>query len=187
MRVIFIPQYPTPMRYQIWWYWKLPSEMEKGGFEVITIGEEYVKKMKSTRGSTEMFSPIDVAIEFETEQIKEYMDLKLREDDVLFLADISFPGLFPHVLFHKKPSRCVAFCHATSINFADYFAKDRRSKYPIETGLSRMFDVVLVGSNYHQDKLGWSNTVVTELPYPPFDGANSVKSMLMCSALRLNL
>jgi hypothetical protein len=52
----------------------------------------------------------------------------------------------------------------------DYFELDRVDKFPIETSFANMMDVVFVGSNYHEDKLGWPNTIVTRLPYPPFKG-----------------
>jgi len=166
-RIIFVPQYPTPMRYQEWWTGKFTEEFEKAGLEVIVIGEKHADMMKHRRGRMSMFSPINAAIEFECAQIDEYMDLELKDDDVLFMSDISFPGVFGSVLFHKRPKRCFAFCHATSLNHLDYFEKDKRAKFPIESSHAALMDVVFVGSNYHEDKLGWSNTIVTRLPYPP--------------------
>lgn len=166
MRIIFVPQYPTNMRYQEWWYWKFPGEFRKAGFDVITLGN-YDEIVEADGG----FSPAEAAIEFETDQIREYMDLKLRPDDVLFLADLSFPGLFANVLHHKKPSRMFAFCHATSLNDYDYFRHVRHSKFAVELGQARLFANIFVGSRYHAQKLGscdWPrNLVVTGLPLPP--------------------
>ena len=107
------------MRYQEWWFWKLPKEFKKAGFDVHVLGENAVTYMKAADGG--MFSPVESAIDLETAQIKEYTALKLRDDDILFLADLSFPGLFGNVLFHKRPKRCFAYCHATSKNKLDYF------------------------------------------------------------------
>jgi hypothetical protein len=163
-RIIFVPQYPTPMRYQEWWFWRLPQEFRRAGFTVELLGKDAASYIEAS--SIGMFSPIDAAIDLETAQIKQYMGMKLRDDDILFMADLSFPGLFGNVLFHKRPKRCFAYCHATSLNKMDYFAKDRRAKFPTETSTASLMDVVFVGSNYHEDKLQWSNTLVTRLPYP---------------------
>jgi hypothetical protein len=193
MRIIFVPQYPTKLRYQEWWFTEFPKEFKKAGLEVHVLGENAITYMKAADGG--MFSPVESAIEFETAQIKEYAGMKLRDDDVLFLADISFPGLFGNVLFHKKPKRCFAYCHATSINIKDYFAGQAEQKFPIETAHSQLFDVVFVGSNYHNSKLragsiyhtnrhSWTNTLVTRLPYPPLESFNEEKKFFMVSASR---
>ena len=168
-RVIFVPQYPTPMRYQEWWWKTFPEEFEKAGLEVLILGSDHAESMIHRRGSTSMFSPINAAIELECAQIQEYMDLELRKDDILFLADLSFPGIFSNVFVHKHPNRMFAFCHATSINFKDYFAPVWMYKHPIEKAHASMFEAVFVGSRYHDLKLNWDNTIVTSLPYPPID------------------
>lgn len=167
-RIIFIPQYPSTMRYQEWWATEFPKEFEKRGFECIVLGQKYIDNMKCPH-DPKYFSPLKSSIAMETDQINEYMRLELKDDDILLLNDISYPGLFANVLFHKRPKKCFAFCHATSLNTMDYFEKDRTQKFPIETSLSQLFNKVFVGSKYHQEKLGWKNTIVTYLPLPPFD------------------
>jgi len=185
MRIIFVPQYPTPLRYQEFWFWKLPLEFMTAGYEVVTLGEKYANTIKDRRYNIGMFSPINAAIELETEQIREYMSLDIKKDDILFLADISFPGIFATTLFHhKRPERMYAFCHATSINKLDYFEKYKREKFMIETAFANSFNKVFVGSKYHQQKLGWNNTVVTYLPYPPLKPFYSLKSHDIMSASR---
>ncbi len=187
MRVIYVPQYPTQLRYQEWWWWRLPEEFAKAGLDVLILGANYAEMTKPRRAVDSMFSPIDSAIELECAQIKEYMELELRDDDILFVSDISFPGLFCNVLFHKRPSRAFTYCHATSLNYKDYFASVRQSKFPAETGHSELFDVVFLGSNYHEDKLNWSNTLVVRLPYPPLETFKSEKKdNLLISASRPN-
>jgi len=181
-RIIFVPQYPTPMRYQEWWWWKLPQEFAKAGFSVKVLGANVLNHKKTAQGG--MFSPIKSAIALETAQINEYMELDLKHDDILFMADISFPGLFGNVLFHKKPKRCFAYCHATSMNTLDYFEKWRPEKFPIESSHASLMDTVFVGSNYHDDKLRWQNTIVTRLPYPPLKTFNRPKTLFMVSASR---
>jgi len=165
-RIIFVPQYPTPNRYQEWWIWKLPEEFREAGYQVITLGESYANMMEHRRGNLNMFSPINMSIEFETEQIREYLELTITPDDILFLADISFPGIFSSVLFHHQPPKLFAFCHATSINTLDYFADFSEFKFSVETAHAGLFNKIFVGSNYHDKKLQWPNAVVTSLPGP---------------------
>jgi len=184
MRIIFVPQYPTPMRYQQWWLTEFPKEFEKAGFEVEVLGNNKLREMKLRKGTRSMFSPINAAIEFECAQVDEYMDLKLKDDDILFLADISFAGFFSNVLYHKRPKRCFAYCHATSLNYKDYFEDVKYSKYPVESGHAKLFDAIFVGSNYHDNKLNWRNTLVTRLPYPPLKTFREKKELLLVSASR---
>ena len=181
-RIIFVPQYPTKLRYQEWLFWKLPDEFEKAGLRVHVLGKNAVTYIKAANGG--MFSPIESAIDLETAQIKEYMSMSLEEDDILFMADLSFPGLFGNVLFHKRPKRCFSYCHATSLNILDYFEPDRVEKFPIETSHANLMDVVFIGSNYHDKKLGWNNTIVTRLPYPPLETFKEEKELFMVSASR---
>ena len=136
-RIIFVPQFPTKMRYQEWWFWKFPEEFEKAGYEVVRLGNENSRGFCPNYGykiGSKNFSPIKSSIAFEMNQIQEYMDLKLRDDDILFLADLSFPGMFANVLHHKRPMGVYAFCHATSLNDFDYFQKVRHSKFQVERG-----------------------------------------------------
>lgn len=159
-----VPQYPAKLRYQEWWYWELPRQYMRY-FDVVVLGQQ-TERVRAPEGQ---FSPVEEAVEFEMSQIREYFNLELRPNDVLLLCDISFPGLFGQVLFHKKPKRCFAICHATSRNRYDYFAGVRPAKWQVESGLARLFDKIFVATYYHRDKLGWKNAVVTGLPLPPPD------------------
>jgi hypothetical protein len=166
LRIIFVPQYPTPNRYQEWWFWKFPEEFRKAGFEVLTLGERYAKYMEQARGDEELFSPVNLAIKFELEQVADFIRCDIRKDDILFLADLSFPGIFPNILFHYRPLKMFAFCHATSLNIFDYFEEVRYHKYRVEQAHAEMFDKIFIGSDYHARKLHWQNVVVTSLPSP---------------------
>ncbi len=166
MRIIFVPQYPTPNRYQEWWFWKFQREFKDAGFEVKVLGKEYAKNMEIVRGHEADFSPVQTAIDFEAQQIKEYAEMKFTPEDVLFLADLSFPGLFCNVLHHYRPARMYAFCHATSLNKYDIFEHVRAAKWPVEAAHAAMFNKIFVGSNYHARKLLWPNVMVTSLPAP---------------------
>lgn len=175
MRLIFVPQYPTYLRYQHWWVTEFPNNLKKY-FDNIHVLGNLDQSFDSSKERKDMFSPINKAIDFELTQISEYMNLELKDDDVLFVADLSFPGFFINTLYHKKPKRCYAFCHATSINYFDYFEPVRSSKFLNECAHSYLFDKIFVGSNYHKEKLGWSNTIITRLPKPPFSFFEEVKS-----------
>lgn len=167
-RLIFVPQYPTPLRYQEWWYKEFPRQLLRGNFDhVITLGNP----APTTDVVTRLFAPTELAIAYELEQIAQYMALDLKPDDTLLLADLSFPGLFANVLFHKRPKRCYAICHATSLNSYDYFADNRKQKWPIEKAQAQLFNVVFVASQYHFRKLwlaGIRNIGVLRFPLPPF-------------------
>jgi hypothetical protein len=187
-RIIWVPQYPTPMRYQEWWFNEFKEQFEKAGLTVYTLGRKFLQQTKKhTRSAAAMFSPIEAAIEFETEQIKEYMNMDIRVDDILFVADISFPGFFSNVLHHKRPNKCFAYCHATSLNAYDYFEPVRDSKYGVETGQAKLYDEIFIGSHYHRRKLQWPKTNVVRLPFPPFEKYSNLdqnKSILIASAAR---
>jgi hypothetical protein len=186
-RIIWVPQYPTPMRYQEWWFDEFRKQFEKAGFEVYTLGRKFLQQTKKYVTRPEMFSPIEAAIDFETAQINEYMKMDIKVDDILFLADISFPGFFANVLHHKKPNKCFAYCHATSLNKYDYFEPVMNSKHMVEMGQSRLFNEIFLGSYYHQRKLNWINTKVFRLPFPPFNNYTNLdpnKSILIASAAR---
>lgn len=195
MRIIFVPQFPSEMRYQEWWFSELPNQFRQRGFEVLTLGEHYINKTKGASYDPSIFSPIKQSIFLESLQINEYMDLDIKDDDILFLADISFPGLFPNVLYHKECPKMYAFCHATSINKMDYFQSVSYSKFPVESSHSILFDTVFVGSEYHQRKLQaidmryWKNTMVTYLPFPTifFDQEPINKTIDIISASRKNV
>ena len=165
-RLILVPQYPTKMRYQEWWWDEFPKQFAKYFDEVIVIG----KTVSRVLAECGYFSPVDLAVQYETQQIIEYMAFDLKPGDILLLNDLSFPGLFANVLFHKRPDKCFAICHATSKNAYDYFEKDRKIKYPIEKATAKLFNKVFVGSQYHKRKLGWENIEVVLLPFAPFEG-----------------
>jgi len=186
MRIIFVPQYPAKMRYQEWWFWKFPEEFKKHGYEVITLGQKYIDNNKSVTYNSEMFSSINKSIEFETEQIKEYMQLNIKKDDILFVSDISFPGLFCNVLYHKRCPKMFAFCHATSLNKFDYFKDIRKSKFINESSHALLFNKIFIGSNYHkrkifdrdESKLYWNIMIITKLPFLPFLSIHPTKTKI---------
>jgi hypothetical protein len=92
--------------------------------------------------------------------------------------------LFANVLFHKRPDKCFAICHATSKNAYDYFEGDREIKYPIEKAIAKIFDKVFVATEYHKKKLGWPNIHTITLPFPPFPGKEGIKQYNIVSVAR---
>lgn len=174
-KIIFVPQYPSRLRYQEWWFDEFRLQFEKNKL-CITLGEKYLENKSSIRSDIKMFSPINEAIKLEIKQIQEYLDLEIEEDDILFISDISFPGIFPSLLYHKRPKKIFAYCHGTSLNLYDYYEKDRLSKWQVEEGILKLFDTVYVGSEYHSKKLGIKNCKVIGLPIPFIPFFSKLKS-----------
>lgn len=165
-RLIFIPQFPGRMRYTEWWLDRFKNEFEKQFDGVVVLGEKYAKE-NSARADLKWFSPIDEAIKLEMIQIQEYLNLKLQDNDILFLADLSFPGLFTSVLFHKRCPKMFVYCHATAKNAYDYWWLVRKMKWKVEVGHSELFDCVFVSTEYHKNLLKLPNIKVVGLPHPP--------------------
>jgi hypothetical protein len=154
------------LRYQEWWFTEFPRRFSEYFDEVLVLGRNAALSLEKTEIG--QFAPIAGSIFFETALINEYMNVKLRSDDVLLVNDLSFPGLFTNILFHKRPKKCFAICHASSKNRYDYFAKDRKIKYPTERATAKLFDKVFVASMYHRRKLNWPNVISIPFPLPPF-------------------
>lgn len=162
--LIFVPQLPITLRYQEWWLKYLPYMYRKYFKKVTVLGNPNETPRRSEPGH---FSAMAPAVAYEATQIEQYINLKLEEDSVLLLADISFPGLFPAVLAHKRPPRAFAVCHATSLSRYDLFYKVRSKKYPLERATAGLFDGIFVATEYHRKKLGWPNLTVVRFPPPP--------------------
>jgi len=181
-RLFFVPQLPVKMRYQEWWFSQIPEGLSKYFDEIIIIGKDCVSEQKS---SQEDFSNIEKAITFESDQVKEFLNYDIKDDDFLLHADISFPGIFHSVLHHRRIKNAFAFCHATSLNDYDYFVPVRASKWAIECGHSLLYKKVFVASDYHKRKIHWNHAVnLGALPNPPFKGQKSEKEYHIISVAR---
>lgn len=186
MTLLYQPQYPVNMRYQWWHYPCLERELNRRFANFVTLGNDFLEielKSEVVEYDKANFSPIEKAVELEEAQIKDYMKI-VSDDDILYCSDLSFPGFFPNVLYHKRPRKAFAYCHATSINKYDYFEKVRHTKWLVEMAHSKMFDKIFVGSKYHADKLGWDNIEVVGLPKPPFVTCESIKEYNIISVAR---
>jgi len=179
-RLIFVPQFPVKMRYPEWWLPVFVEKFKKEFDEVIVLGKTFINNFQNQpTDSPNVFSNLQLSVGLEQYQIREFIDLELKDDDILFLSDLSYPGFFSNILHHKRPSKSFAFCHGTSRNAYDIFQPVRKSKWLVETGHSKLFDEIFVASEYHEYKLkyyrrnsDWRNVVVTSLPYPPFKTYN---------------
>lgn len=165
-RLIFVPQMPVKMRYQEWWYSEFPRRLREYFDVVLVLGADEIPVDVTVTGS---FSVVDKAINFELRQIKEFLSMEVREDDILLLADVSYSGFFSNVLYHVPIGKRFAICHGTSRNRYDYFSTVRKSKWLVEKGHSVLFDRVFVASQYHREKLGWQNSYVLPFPMAPFE------------------
>lgn len=189
-RLIYQCQYPSKLRYPEWHINQFFMNFSHVyNFNVKVLGHDYIYLNKIKQSEPDMFSPIDETIEFELEQIKDYMKLDIKSDDTLYISDCSFAGFFPNVLYHK-PVRTFAYCHATSLNKYDYFADVRESKYLNEIAHAKMFEKVFVGSHYHANKLirnnrFWKDKIeVVGLPIPPLESFKEVKKYDIISVAR---
>jgi len=189
-RLIWVPQYPSVMRYQEWWYTEFPKEFSNYFDDVIVLGDEYLKSLETSKfkqSTSEMFAPVEDAINFELHQIREYMNIPIYPEDVVFLSDLSFPGLFSNILYHERPNRCFAFSHAGPTNHLDYFSGDRISKHWNEQAISQIFDLIFVGSEHQKILMDIKNSVVVRLPYPvPITPMKVEKQYDVVSVCRLN-
>jgi hypothetical protein len=188
-RLIFVPQYPSKLRYQEFFYTEFPKQLSKYFDEVITLGTNFIDLVKNDSELDKdygLFTSREFSINLEFDQVNDYLALDLKPDDVLLLMDISYPGFFSNVLYHKPIKNCYAYCHATSLNKGDIFEQVRYSKFPCETAHSKLFKKVFVGSNYHKNKLKWKNIKVIGLPVPPFETIKSEKKYDIISVCRPN-
>ena len=166
--MFFVPQLPVKGRYTKWWMNEFIKEFKERFDEVIILGPDLISDFETDRENFDFFTNRNNSLLLEIAQIEDYLDIKETLNDVLFFADLSYPGLFANVLFSKPfIGRKFAYCHATSKNKLDIFSDVRKSKFKVETGTSMIFNRVFVGSHYHKEKLGWSNTEVVRLPPPP--------------------
>jgi len=166
----FVPQVPVAGRYTSWWINEFEKEFKKYFDNVVILGNDIIKSFEIKRDEFNDFSNTEQEILLEIAQVEDYLDIRESINDVLFVSDLSFPGIFANVLYTKRfIGRKYAFCHATSKNKFDIFSDVRDSKFKVETGHAMMFDKIFVGSEYHKNKLNWNNIEVVRLPPPPKD------------------
>lgn len=190
-RIIYAPQYPSRLRYQEWHLAQFHLNFQREcGYRTSVLGARYLLNNKNKKSNEEMFSPINESIEFEIEQIKDYMTTDIKSDDMLYVSDLSFPGFFSNVLYHK-PVRSFGYLHASALNAYDYFEPVRDSKHMNEIAHSKMFEKIFVGSEYHADKLirnnvtAWKDILeVVGLPIPIFKTFKEEKKYNIISVAR---
>jgi hypothetical protein len=185
-RLIFVPQFPTKLRYQEFWYTELQKEFKKYYDEVIVLGGSFIYDNYDAPYDKSLFSPIQQAITLELRQIDEFNNMNFYEDDTLFLSDLSFPGLFSNILHHKKCKNMFCFVHGTSKNNLDYFEPVKNSKWLVEKGQAKLFKKIFLGSYYHKNKLNWKNTCVVGVPVPSYKTFNENKKYDIISVVRQN-
>ncbi len=185
-RVILVPQLPVKMRYQEGWPRVLAESLRADGVEVTILGTTDPYELRNAGE----FSLRDASVEHELSQIQQYLHLRTGRWDILLHCDLSWPGLFSSVLFHKRPYLSFAICHATSRNRYDVFSSVRAMKWKVESATARLYNGVFVATQYHADKLRLPNAIVTHgLPDPPEDILHRDKwekdrPILLCSVSR---
>lgn len=163
-RLILVPQLPIRMRYQEWWPREFVKNLAPAFKSVVTLGAGKEPIDCNTPG----FSMAEEAVVYELRQVEEYLALCPNKNDTLLHLDLSFPGLFHEVLYHRPPGRSFVFCHASARNRYDIFQPVRASKWRAERAHASMYDRVLVATEYHKRKLNLANVVsLGALPDPP--------------------
>ena len=191
-RLVLVPQLPVKMRYQEWWPVDIVQHIGHLFSEVVVLGSMTppvrVHKKGAFSPSSGDFSITDAAINYELMQIEQYLSLPPARD-VLLHCDLSFPGLFHPVLLYRKPALSIVMCHATSRNRYDFFHPVRTNKWMQERAHAKLYDYVLVATEYHEKKLGFPNIVNTHgLPLPPShilpERMTKIRPIHFCSTAR---
>lgn len=167
-RLIWVPQLPVKMRYQEWWCVNMVLELKNYFDSFVVLGESFIERMFSNTSMVaddNLFSSQTSSIDLEVAQIQEYMQLDFRDDDILLISDISYPGIFCNALFHKRPKKCFAICHASAKNKYDIWEPVAEQKWMQESGIANLLDGIFVATEYHKHKLKWLNTYIVGLPF----------------------
>ncbi len=172
-QLIVVPQLEMKMRYSEWW----PKAMKRYFKETELFENVHILRQRRDFDLTldeATFSRGEESLYAEADQVQMYLELMKKYDPkqvTLLHCDLSWPGLFHQVLFHRKPAHAVAICHGTARNHFDVFEPCRRPKWNTERGHAKMYDRVVVATEYHKEKLGWKNVVsLGALPSHPLSG-----------------
>ena len=189
-RLLYVPQYPTKMRYQEWWWRQFKKAFEMAYDQVIVLGEQCLKDSAVFDSKLEgNFSDLHGSLTLEMIQSAQYLGM-VQDDDILFVSDISYPGFFCSSLFHKRPKKMFGFAHATAINNLDYFKNIANEKFAVECAHMKLFDKIFVATEYHKKKLndrGIMNVVsLGALPDHDFQHVpDQIKKRNLVSVMRL--
>ena len=184
-RLILVSQFPNKLRYPSWWITEFPKNLKPYFNDIIVLGKDYSVDQTKVNNYSDIFSPVDLSIDFELKQIQEFMDININDNDTLLLCDLSFPGFFTNMLFHKPVKNSYAICHATSMNYLDYFEKVRDTKFFNEISCAKVYKTIFMATNYHKNKIGFNNTIVTALPNSPFPRFKLEKNKDLISVARI--
>jgi len=158
MTIYFVPQLPVKNRYTEEWIEWFPEKFEEMGVDYkLILGDiKYPITYRKTRYN--LFTDMDKAVYWELKQLEELMRISvaMREDDVIFFADLDFPGLclpFIQLLKIKKPKvKVYGYMHAGAYCRNDIFHPVKKSKLMLERALV-VVDGIFVGSKYHAQLL----------------------------------
>ena len=148
-QLVIIPMLPIRMRYSVWWNAVFPMRMQelmRGVMHVVTpsfMGEAY-----ESFNDTPSFCQKQV--DWELDWLCYIHNLNLRPSDVVLVLDCTTPGLIGSYITTHKPCQFMGFCHGTSFNRMDIFARTRNT---FDIAALRAYDRVLVASEYHRQKL----------------------------------
>jgi glycosyltransferase involved in cell wall biosynthesis len=151
---------PVKNRYPEEWYHQFRKGYEDYGVDFVyvepTEGWQIPFERDATKG---WFAPTVDASLWEIEQARIFVETilpKLTEDDVLFFADLDFPGFslpIAHLARLTQPRvGLYGYLHAGSYCNRDLFSSVP-GKLQTEVGMLNTYDGIFVGSDYHREKL----------------------------------
>lgn len=174
MTVFYVPIQPFEERYTgQWWRW-FPQEFERQGLEYRVIeGEPLSEKIE-----VGTFLDVNGSLAYQASQLRKVAALfhsrMIKDGDVFFVADVEFWGIESIRYLADLNGikiKMVGFVHAGSYTKEDFFSRCARYAKHYEHAWGDVFDVLCVGSGYHQAQLyelrgvSWSKVKVTGNPY----------------------
>jgi glycosyltransferase involved in cell wall biosynthesis len=157
MKIFYVPIIPLEERYTKQWYNWIPQQFEREGYNVTIVNGD----TKYNSISTGTFLDIYKTHIWEFEQLikltKFFERGKIKNDDIIFFADIEFPGNAITAKFistlTKNKCKIFGFQHAGSYTKEDFVEPAKPFMKYLEIAWWKGFDGVFVGSGYHRKKI----------------------------------
>lgn len=149
MTLYIVPQLRIIFRYQEYW-----PELLEEGFKKHFGDVELLRDSGYYHPDSGLFTNVEAHVELELNQILELWRT-VRDGDIVFFADLDFPGfstVWAQLIKYRRRVLVTGFLHAGSYCTGDIFEGDE-AKRLLEAAMLRAVDVVFVATNYHKQKL----------------------------------
>lgn len=157
-KIFYVPIIPMEERYTAQWYRWFPKEFREAGYDVVVIDGGKVTNYKVGTGR---FMDVFDGHLWEFNQIEKLVKFiksgRIKDGDIIFFADIEFPGNVHTVkrllkLLGKR-TRCYGVLHAGSYTEMDFVSTLADSMKYLELSWLLVFDGIFVASNYHKRRI----------------------------------